>query len=219
MTSGLLDAVTHGLGVAISPLVIIVLVLILLSSRARPNGLAFLTGWLVGLAALGAVIFALGGFAAGGAAHPFEGLVKLGFGLLLLGFAWRVWRREQGANGGPGWMSSVDTFGVAKSAAAGAFFAAVYPKNLILTAAAASELAKSSTTAQEIGGYLLFIAIGSVTIAGPVLLYLLLGQRVDPLLRRLDGWLGTHSWAVLTVLMLVFGLKLSISGIIHLAGA
>ena len=62
MPTGMLDAVTHGIGVAISPLVVIVIVLILLSPRAVSNGLAFLMGWLAGLVGLGAIILSLGGY-------------------------------------------------------------------------------------------------------------------------------------------------------------
>jgi hypothetical protein len=219
MSSGLLDAITHGIGVAISPLVIIVIVLMLLSPRAVSNGLAFLAGWVAGLIVLGVIIFAVGGYGGAGSRHAYEGAIKIFFGLLLLAFAFHLWLRSRDPknSGGSNWMSTVDTYGVLKSAGTGFFFAAIYPKNLIITAAAASEIAKSSSTGQEIGEYVLFVVLGSVTVAGPILLYMVVGKRIDPQLTRLKAWLTTDSQMILIALMLVFGLKLSIQGIYMLA--
>ncbi len=44
------------IGIAISPLPIIAVILILTTPKGRSNGLAFLGGWLLGLAAVGVIV-------------------------------------------------------------------------------------------------------------------------------------------------------------------
>ena len=51
-------------GVAISPMPIVAVVLMLVSARAKANGLAFLLGWVVAIAVLGGIVLAVAGPAA-----------------------------------------------------------------------------------------------------------------------------------------------------------
>ena len=46
-------------GVAVSPVPIIAVILMLVTARARVNGPAFIVGWLLGLAAVGAIVMAV----------------------------------------------------------------------------------------------------------------------------------------------------------------
>ena len=50
------ETLPYAEGVAISPMPIIVVILVLISARARSNGLAFLAGWTEGLAVVGVVV-------------------------------------------------------------------------------------------------------------------------------------------------------------------
>ena len=49
------------IGVALSPLPIVAVVLMLVTPRGRANGLAFVAGWIVGLAVVGAIVLAVAG--------------------------------------------------------------------------------------------------------------------------------------------------------------
>lgn len=213
MNAAYLDAVTHGIGVAVSPLVIIVLVVMLLSPRATPNSVAFLAGWLAGLLTLGGAIFALGGFGGLGAGPRLVAGIDIAFGLCLLGLACRSWRRRDHSGGLPGWLLAADRFSVPQAAAVGGFFAVVYPKNLILAAAVATELAALGSHG-FIWTYLLFVGIGSTTIAGPVVLYLAIGFRLQEVLHRAKTALTAHSSAITILLLIFFGLKLLIQGVL-----
>ena len=53
------DILPLAIVVAISPVPIIAVILVLFSARARTNGPAFLVGWIVGLAVVGAIVLAL----------------------------------------------------------------------------------------------------------------------------------------------------------------
>src|SRR4051794_2356095 len=84
------------IAIAASPAPIVVAVLMLVSARPRANGLAFGLGWIVGIAALGAVVLAIAGTAGAGDddgdPSPWVSLLQLTFGVLLLVLAARQWR-------------------------------------------------------------------------------------------------------------------------------
>jgi threonine/homoserine/homoserine lactone efflux protein len=48
-------------GVAVSPLPIVAVVLMLVSRRGRANGAAFVLGWVLGLAIVGAIVLSVSG--------------------------------------------------------------------------------------------------------------------------------------------------------------
>jgi threonine/homoserine/homoserine lactone efflux protein len=50
------QALPFGVGVALSPVPIIAVVLMLSTPKGRVNGLAFLLGWVVGIAVLGTIV-------------------------------------------------------------------------------------------------------------------------------------------------------------------
>lgn len=57
------QALSLGAGVALSPVPIVAVVLMLATPRARANGLAFLAGWLLGLAVAGTIVLLVSGLA------------------------------------------------------------------------------------------------------------------------------------------------------------
>lgn len=217
MTTEFTDAIVHGIGVAISPLVIIVLVMILLSPHAISNGITFLVGWLSGLIVLGVIVFTQGGFGGLAGDAKSHGVIDIVFGILLLALALRGWRRRKKKHGSGKLFSAADNFTILKAAIAGFFFAAIYPKNLILTVATASELATAGGY-RKIETYILFIAIASVTIAGPVFTCIWGGERIRPFLARAKEWLVAHNQLILILVLIFFGLKLVIQGGVSLAG-
>ena len=73
----------------------------------------------------------------------------------------------------PKWMSALDKFNALKSAGIAFLFSGINPKNLILTAAATITIASSGLSAGEEGAALaVYILIASITVAAPVLTYL-----------------------------------------------
>ncbi len=59
----------------------------------------------------------------------------------------------------------------------------------------------------------MFVALASVTIAGPVVYALVGGSRARAALDSAKSWLGVHNAAVMTVLFLVFGVDLIAKGL------
>ena len=93
------------------------------------------------------------------------------------------------------------------------------PKNLLLTLAAAVGLAQLGlSTTDAVVSLLVFVVVASLTIAGPVVYYLVGGARAKAALDSLKSWLTVHNAAVMAVLFVVFGVDLIAKGIPPLSG-
>jgi threonine/homoserine/homoserine lactone efflux protein len=213
-----------GVGVALSPVPIIAVVLMLGTPRARANGPAFVVGWVVGLAVVGAIVLvaASGGDASeGGEPATWVDVVKLVLGGLLVLLAVKQWRarpREGDEAVLPKWMQAIDTFAPGKALAMGALLSGVNPKNLILTLGAAAAIAQTGIdTGQQAVALAVFIVIGTLGPGLPVAIYFALGPRAEHVLDELKRWMAGHNAAIMAVLCLVIGAKLIGDGISGLA--
>ena len=54
----------------------------------------------------------------------------------------------------------------------------------------------------------MFVAIGSLGVAIPVVIFFALGDRSGPLLARLESWMARNNAVIMAVLSLVIGAKL-----------
>jgi len=85
------------IGIALSPLPIVAVVLMLVTPRGRTNGPAFILGWWIGLAIVGAIVLSVAGgdgAASNGEPATWVNALKLVLGLLLLLVAAMQWRRR-----------------------------------------------------------------------------------------------------------------------------
>ncbi len=139
------------------------------------------------------------------------------FGVLFLLLAVRNWRSRP-ARGTepemPKWMAGIDALKPAKALGLGLLLAGVNPKNLMLAAAAGAALAALGlSTANAVGSLIVFVVVASLTIAGPVVYFLLGGESAKARLDEMKNWLALHNNAVMAVLFLVFGAKLIADGL------
>ena len=207
-------------GVALSPLPIVAVVLMLVSRRGRVNGPAFVLGWVVGLAALGALVLSVAGGADasdGGQPATWVSVLKLVLGALLLLVAVKQWRgrpRDPGAVTTPKWMSALDTFTPVKAAGAGALLSGLNPKNTLLAIGGATAIAGTGIPAGEQAvAYAIFVVIATAGVGAPVVVSAVMGDRSRDLLDRLKNWMSTHNAVIMAVLLLVLGTKLVGDGI------
>jgi hypothetical protein len=208
------------IGIAISPVPIIAIILMLITPKARSNGLAFLGGWMLGLAVVGtAVLLAAGGadVATSNGSSKTAATIRLVLGLVLLFAAFRQWRsRPQPGEEAPlpKWMKSLDTFTPGRSLAIAALLSGVNPKNLILTASAAATIAQSGITGfQQAVVLVVLVLIGSLGIIAPVVVYFAMGEKAAGVLGGWRVWLAAENATVMFVLFLVFGVMLIGKGI------
>ncbi len=93
------------------------------------------------------------------------------------------------------------------------------PKNLLLAVGAAAGLAQLGlSTSDAVVSLIVFVVVGSLTIGGPVIYYLVGGDHAKAELDSMKGWLAVHNAAVMTVLFLVFGVDLIAKGLPPLTG-
>ena len=69
------------------------------------------------------------------------------------------------------------------------------------------------TAAAILGELTVFVVIGSLAIAGPVIYYLLGGEGAKTRLDEMKDWLAVHNNAIMAVLFLVFGANLIAKGL------
>jgi Sap, sulfolipid-1-addressing protein len=219
MGQGISEVLTFGAGVAISPAAIIAVILMLFSRRARINGPLFLLGWVVALGVLVAVVYAISDQSNAGSSNTSSDSVswlKIGLGVSFLLLARRDWRKRRapGAEEVPKWMARVDALTPVEALGLGVLLGAVNPKNLALSIGAAAGLAQLGlSTADAVVSLIVFVAVGSLSIAGPVVYYLLGGEKAATKLEELKTWLAQHNDAVMAVLFLVFGVALIAKGL------
>ncbi|PNE38073.1 MULTISPECIES: GAP family protein [Streptomyces] len=214
------DVLGLAAGVAVSPLPIVAIILVLGTPRGRLNGLLFALGWILGLAALGTIMLAVGG--SGGAADhkqpaTWVGALKLALGLLLALLGARQWRHrptDPSQAQLPKWMAAIDRFTPPKILGLGVALSAANAKNAPLTlAAGASISAAGIPVPQQAGTLAVFVLVASVGVLAPLAVYLFMGQRAQRVLGNWRNWAAQHNAAVMAVLFFVLGLKLLGDGI------
>jgi threonine/homoserine/homoserine lactone efflux protein len=206
--------------VAISPIPIIGVVLMLATPRARANGLGFLAGWVLGLAVAGTIVLLVAGGAGAtdqGQPATWTGWLKLALGLLLVALAVKQWRGRPTGDEQPElpkWMQTIDTFSAPRALGFGFLLAAVNPKNLVLTVAAAASIAQDDLSdGQSAVALAVFVLVGTLGPGIPVGIYFGMGDRAAHVLGGLRDWMGRNNTAIMAVLFLVIGAKLVGDGI------
>lgn len=206
-------------GVLVSPMPIVALVLMLVSRHAASNGTAFVLGWVAGIFALGTLVALLAGGATSGSEEPptWAAVLKVALGALLLLLAVRSWRGRPGEGETapvPKWMEALDEFNAVKAFGTGVLLGSVNPKNLLLVVSAATTIASAtSETDQQVVAMVVFTVVASLGVLVPFGIYLVTGERAAELLGSIKGWMIAHNAAIMTVLLLVLGVKMVGDGV------
>lgn len=214
------------LGVIASPLAIMALVAVLLSRKARGNGVAYLLGWSL------AVLLALTG------AYAVFGLLELEerhdppawvpIARILLAavlFTSAVWTYRRSHAGVvqmaaattpeqvtaaapqlPGWLQSVERFSPPRSFALGLGIFLLNPVNLSCAIVAALDIRLASLAVNPSLWVLAgFTVVSILPMAIPVVLVYLRGEDAAPMLAALRRWIASHNGTLSVVLLALVG--------------
>jgi hypothetical protein len=228
MVNAIGETLVLGLGIAFNPIAIVTSVLIATRANPRRNGIAFVIGWIVGLAVLvvlpSLLIRAQISLPSGvqGTLDERYSLFRAALGLLLL-FAAAVsivrgpLPGDQPAN--PRWARLLETGGVGRVLALGAFLSIVNLRNLVLLAAAASVIGQANL---RVEGMLLvvaiFVAVSTLGILFPLLVHLFGGETADRVLVTWATWLNRNMGLITGVIMALFGailLTANVRSVLH----
>ncbi|MCG2798163.1 MAG: GAP family protein [Cellulomonas sp.] len=205
------DTLPLAVGIAISPVPVIAVILMLLSPGARATSVGFMAGWVAGVtvAVVGFELVAgvlpddgsAGGGVAGGATK-----VVLGLGLVVL--AVRQWRARPGPGEAaemPAWMAATDSLSAVRAAGLAFVLAAANPKNLLLAASAGLLLAEVEDPGGQVGATVVFVLIAAISVALPVVSYLVAADRLARPLEVLRSWLVANNATTMSTVLFVLG--------------
>jgi threonine/homoserine/homoserine lactone efflux protein len=211
----LTELIPLALVVALSPFSIIPAVLVLNTPRPRPTGLAFLVGWLIGLAALTAIFVEVSNLLGDlNKPPPWASWVRIvvGAALIVLGI-YRWLMRKQSAHT-PGWMQSLGKLTPARAGAAGVALTVVNPKVLFICAAAGLAIGTAGLGSTHVWiPVVWYVAVAGSTVAIPILAYAVSGDRLGEPLRRLNEWMERQHAVLVAVILIVIGLLVLYKGI------
>jgi hypothetical protein len=204
-----------GLVVALSPLTVIPGVLVLQAPRPRPSGLAFLAGWVLGLAALTALSVAASGLLGGLHKSPptWASWLRVTLGAALILFGIYRWLTRHRHTESPAWMRSFATITPARAAITGAALAVIRPDVLLICVPAGLAIGGSGMdVADDWIAAAFFVAIAASTVAVPILAYAAAGHRLDDAMARLKDWMDKENAALLAAILVVIGLMVLYNG-------
>ena len=209
--------IAFGIVLATLPLMAVPLTLV---SRGAVRVLGwFLAGYLGGFVGLAGVVILsadLLAFASTEAAR-WTVWLRLLLGVALLGLAWYKWwgRPRQGeAAAPPAWVQALDRLGSPGAAGLGFVLVVLNPKNALLVASGGLAIAAATPApAAQAVALIVFSAVSCLGVAAPLLLWLMLGEKVRAPLGRLRGLLVRYDAQILTVVLAGLGLVIILSAV------
>jgi threonine/homoserine/homoserine lactone efflux protein len=146
--------------------------------------------------------------------------LKIAIGIVFLLMAAQQWRKrpKHGEEPqAPAWMATIDTATPGRAAVLGAALSGANPKNLALTLAASASIAEAGLDSADTAiAVAVFIVIGSITVAGSVLFYLVDADRAARPLAAVRQFMSDHNAVIMVVILLLLGAKLLGDGLGHL---
>ncbi len=209
------DVLSLAVAIAINPLAIVLMILILLSDRARSNGVAFAMGWFVSILGIAFAAYGLADLGdAGTQESTSDGIdvtrIVLGLGLwALAAFEWHRRPAPGEQRPEPKIFSKVATLSALGALSAGVLTAVVSVKTPPLALSAGASLAQSDVSGSSGGiALLVFALVASVGVLAPLIGVAALGERSREPLIELKAWLLTNLTAISTVLLVLIGAAL-----------
>jgi Sap, sulfolipid-1-addressing protein len=205
-----------GLVVAVSPITIIPAVLVIQAPRPRPSSLAYLAGWLLGLAALTALCVAASGLLGGlhKSTPNWASWLRVVLGSALIVFGIYRWLTRHRHTESPAWMRSFATITPARAAITAATMVVARPDVLLICVPAGLAIGASGLDA--FGDWMaaaFFVAIAASTVAVPILAYAAAGHRLDDAMGRLKDWMEKNNAALMAAILIVIGVMVLYNGI------
>jgi hypothetical protein len=216
-------ALFYALAAAASPLALTATFVVIRSARPRTNGIAFLSGFLLGTAIASGLGLLLGQAAVErlDSHEALEAVLGLLLGIVLLTVGLRA-RHESPGPEPEGSRASAILAGLGNVRPAAAFSMAGLlgfggPKRLVLTFLAMTSVGAASLGDVESGTLVVgYIAVATVLVWVPVGIVIVAGERAAVILERGQSWLTEHAVALRVWLSIGIGAALVVDGLARL---
>jgi hypothetical protein len=208
-----------GLGIALNPIAIVVVILILGTVETSRNGIAFAFGWISGLTLLLAFTSLLVRERAAAEPESTRTVVyvaEIVFGLILILVALWGLRRQRGEGefSTRRWTRLINEGGIAHSFGLGLFLSDFSLKNLTLVAAAATVIGQAGLSNRGVAVAVgIFVVICTIGILIPLVVRLFGDERGERLVTVWGEWLERNMAAITAVVMVLLAANLIGQGI------
>jgi len=211
MLPAIAESLPIALGIVLATLPLMAVPLTLVSRGAVRVLGWFLAGYLGGFIGLAGVVVLsadLLAFASGDAAR-WTVWLRLLLGVALLGLAAHKWRgrpRHGQVAAPPAWVQVLDRLRSPGAAGLGLALVVLNPKNAVLVASGGVGIAAATPQpAAQAVALLVFSAVSCLGVAAPLVLWLMLGEKVRPPLTRLRGLLVRYDAHILALVLAALG--------------
>lgn len=215
MSSALASVVVLGLGCAANPWGIMCATLLLDARRGHGVVWTYVLAWSGAISVvLIALLAGLGAIFESGSdgANTAVSWVELAIGLVLVGFGVKRLLQRQGEETPaetPRWLRAIENISYPA-----AFLLGIYSATYPLVIAAAGEILRADTSSAETAALVvLFIVLGSSSVAAVAALGTFAPRRSAAFLNRMRAWVTAHNRAVITVILLALGALLAARGL------
>ncbi|MGI9610571.1 MAG: GAP family protein [Acidimicrobiia bacterium] len=218
MGDALGSSLAYAVGIAASPIPIVVVILMLFSVRPRVNSAVFVSTWVLGIAAVVTVASVVPGLGSDAESRgTARGVLRIVIGVVFLLLAVRNWRRRATPGEEPStppWLKLEAGIGLRAAVGLGLLLSVLNPKDLALAASGGAAIGSHDLAiGQAAVAIAVFTLVAVSTVAVPVVVYLVVGARADDAFDRFKRWLLRHNAAVLAVIWLVLGMVFVLEGI------
>ena len=201
--------------IALSPFSIIPGILVLHAPRPRPTSMAFLAGWVLGIAAITAVFVGASDLSKRSENSPsWTPYVRIAIGIGLIAWGLYRWLTRNRSAQTPAWMRSLTTIRPGRAFLTALVLTVANPKVLLMCVASGAVIGTADLTgAQSSAALAMFTVIAASSVVFPALGYLVAGERLDEPLNRLKTWMEDNHAGLIGAILVLIGLALLYKGI------
>lgn len=208
------ELIPLALVIALSPLSIIPGILVLHTPRPRPTSLAFVSGWVLGIAAVTATFVGVSSVGGGWNNPEWSRSIRIAVGIALIAWGMVRWFTRHRSASQPKWLTAMTSLGPRRAFLTAAALSLLNVKVFFISAAAGLAIGSSTLGVTEswaaVAG---FTALAASTVAAPALAFLAAGDRLDAPLGRLKNWMEQNHAALIAAILILIGAALLYKGL------
>lgn len=214
MASLIPKLIAFGLGAAVSPIAITLLITVMFRAHARRNSLLFLLGYTLTLVAIGmAAVFIFHGAGSGGTSK-LDGYIDLALSIICFALIPRVLRRKAK----PAKETIEQDMKASRAFRRGIVAMLVNPSTMVVYIAGVHAISAAKLSAgEDVLAMAILTLVTLVTLLIPIGLYFVYPQRSQQALRSMRTWLSNHMKEIGVAVLVIFGIFLLVKSITALA--